>query len=375
MRKIFNKVLAVATSMTLIATMAIGAGVVNPATVKADESPVTLQPWSAYQAGQKIFNQESGWDAAYYNSFATGSESFSFGEAENTVTAKSAANGFVADIKTNGWDAQWANTNGWNYDKNGINPWMLTVDMKNIPVEAGHIYQMSFKAKASSAKYAYINGGVTYDDGNTGSIFEGNEEKVEQLLAIGTEEKTYSFEITNWVGAKSFDFSMMLGAFNGELDFAGNPISIGVLNETNWAGTVEVSEFTIIDKGLDPEYTPEPPKPTVDTQPSTTKSDGTNVTQPNGNDKPTAGPKKLAKVKKLKVKNKKKGTIKITWKKVTNAKKYQVKVGKKSYTTKKATKTVKKLKKGKKYTIKVRAKAPGYKTSAWATKKKFKIKK
>ena len=74
--------------------------------------------------------------------------------------------------------------------------------------------------------------------------------------------------------------------------------------------------------------------------------------------------------------NKKKGTLKITWKKVTGATSYKVKVGKKTYTAKKTSLTVKKLKKGKKVTIKISAQGPKakYKASAWAS-KKVKIKK
>ena len=85
--------------------------------------------------------------------------------------------------------------------------------------------------------------------------------------------------------------------------------------------------------------------------------------------------KKLARVAKVKAKNNKAKTVKVTWKKVANAKKYEVKVGNKTYTAKKATLTVKKLKKGKTYKIKVRAKATGFKTGAWSKTVKVKIKK
>ena len=56
--------------------------------------------------------------------------------------------------------------------------------------------------------------------------------------------------------------------------------------------------------------------------------------------------------------------------------KVKLKVGKKTYTAKKTSLTVKKLKKGKKVTIKISAQGPKakYKASAWAS-KKVKIKK
>ena len=63
--------------------------------------------------------------------------------------------------------------------------------------------------------------------------------------------------------------SIMLGAFNAQYDYAGNSVSdIITEKEANWNGTVVVSDFTITDKGLNPEFVVEPPKPTQPSQPS-----------------------------------------------------------------------------------------------------------
>ena len=200
-----------------------------------------------------------------------------------------------------------------------------------------------------------------------------------QAIKITTTPQTYTYKFTNWISAKQISVSLMLGAFDAEYGYAGEPMSTYIEDykiENNWSGTVIVSDFSVVDEGQNKDFVEAPDKPTV--QP-TTPSQNVNTTTKAPTTATTKAPavkakKKLAKVKKLKVKNTKKRTIKITWKKVSKAKSYQVKVGKKTYTTKKVKLTVKKLKKGRRYTVKVRAKAAGYKTGAWAT-KKIKIKK
>ena len=249
--------------------------------------------------------------------------------------------------------------------------------------KAGHIYTVSFKAKASKKKYAYVafntetEGLAPYDQ----APVEFGGDASNQIITLGTTEKTFTFTFSNYVSAKEITTAIMLGSFNSQNDYAGNDVK-DIIKETevSWNGTVVVSDFTITDKGVDPGFTePEtkPTQPSVDpTKPSV------NPTQPS---KPSVQPttpakkpavKKLAKVKGIKAVNKKKGTLKITWKKVTGATSYKVKVGKKTYTAKKTSLTVKKLKKGKKVTIKISAQGPKakYKASAWAS-KKVKIKK
>ena len=204
-----------------------------------------------------------------------------------------------------------------------------------------------------------------------------------QIITLGTTDKTYTFTFTNWVSAKKIKTSIMLGAFDAQYDYAGEDVSNIITEvENNWNGTVVVSDFTITDEGLNPEFVVEPPKPTQPSQPSQPSKPSQPAVTPGNNNggnnqpavtKPVA--KKLARVAKVKAKNNKAKTVKVTWRKVANAKKYEVKVGNKTYTAKKATLTVKKLKKGKTYKIKVRAKATGFKTGAWSKTVKVKIKK
>ncbi len=42
-----------------------------------------------------------------------------------------------------------------------------------------------------------------------------------QIITLGTTDKTYTFTFTNWVSAKKIKTSIMLGAFNAQYDYAG----------------------------------------------------------------------------------------------------------------------------------------------------------
>lgn len=388
MRKVFNKALAGVTSATLIATLALGVNFTS--TVKADGATTVDTVWSFTQGGQ--YNPDEPGNTGYIKSVNVGNDVFSnWGRDKNekqTQTASKATTGFTLDIENTGWDA------GWKNNPVNINPWAVEAS-NTIEAKAGHIYKVSFKAKASKKKYGYVAFGTDIvTDQATGATLtpydqapiEMSDDATNQIITLGTTDKTYTFTFTNWVSAKEIKTSIMLGAFNAQYDYAGNSVSdIITEKEANWNGTVVVSDFTITDKGLNPEFVVEPPKPTQPSQPSQpsqpTQPSKPAVTPGNNNGgnnqpavtKPVA--KKLARVAKVKAKNNKAKTVKVTWRKVASAKKYEVKVGNKTYTAKKATLTVKKLKKGKTYKIKVRAKATGFKTGAWSKTVKVKIKK
>lgn len=381
MRKVFNKVVAGATSVALIATLALGVNFAS--SVKADDATKLDTTWSFTQGGQ--YNPAEPGNTGYIKSVKVGDEEFSNWERDKNnkqiQSASKATTGFTMDIENTGWDAGWGNS------PVDINPWAVEAS-NTIEAKAGHIYTVSFKAKASKKKYAYVafntetEGLLPYDK----APVEMSDDATNQIITLGATDKTYTFTFTNWVSAKEITTAIMLGSFNSQYDYAGNDVKdIITEKEVNWNGTVVVSDFTITDKGVNPEFTePEtkPTQPSVNpTQPSVNPAQpSVNPTQPTV--KPTVKPtakvtvKKLAKVKGIKAANKKKGTLKITWKKVTGATSYKVKVGKKTYTVKKTSLTVKKLKKGKKVTIKISAQGPKakYKASAWAS-KKVKIKK
>lgn len=383
MRKVFNKALAGVTSATLIATLALGVNFTS--TVKADEAKSVDTVWSFTQGGQ--YNPDEPANTGYIKSVSVGNETLANWERDKSTkqiqTASKASTGFTLDIENTGWDAGWGN------NPVDINPWAVEAS-NTIEAKAGHIYKVSFKAKASKKKYGYVAFGTDIvTNAATGATLtpydqapiEMSDDATNQIITLGTTDKTYTFTFTNWVSAKKIKTSIMLGAFNSQYDYAGNSVSdIITEKEVNWNGTVVVSDFTITDEGLNKEFVVEPPKPTQPSQPSqpTTKPSVTPGNNNGGNNQPAVtkpAAKKLARVAKVKAKNNKAKTVKVTWRKVANAKKYEVKVGNKTYTAKKATLTVKKLKKGKTYKIKVRAKATGFKTGAWSKTVKVKIKK
>ena len=374
MRKVFNKVVAGATSVALIATLALGVNFAS--SVKADDATTLDTKWSFTQGGQ--YNPAEPGNTGYIKSVNVGDEVLSNWERDKNnkqiQSASKATTGFTMEIENTGWDAGWGNS------PVDINPWAVEAS-NTIEAKAGHIYTVSFKAKASKKKYAYVafntetEGLLPYDK----APVEMSDDATNQIITLGATDKTYTFTFTNWVSAKEITTAIMLGSFNSQYDYAGNDVKdIITEKEVNWNGTVVVSDFSITDKGVNPDFTEPETKPT---QPSVNPTQpSVNPTQPTV--KPTVKPtakvtvKKLAKVKGIKAANKKKGTLKITWKKVTGATSYKVKVGKKTYTVKKTSLTVKKLKKGKKVTIKISAQGPKakYKASAWAS-KKVKIKK
>lgn len=378
MRKVFNKALAGVTSATLIATLALGVNFTS--TVKADEATTVDTVWSFTQGGQ--YNPKEPGNTGYIKSVSVGNETLANWERDKstkqTQTASKASTEFTLNIENTGWDAKWSDVTG--YPTNRINPWAVEAS-NTIEAKAGHIYKVSFKAKASKKKYGYVAFGTDIvTDQTTGATLtpydqapiEMSDAASNQIITLGTTDKTYTFTFTNWVSAKKIKTSIMLGAFDAQYDYAGENVSSIITEvENNWSGTVVVSDFTITDEGLNKEFVVEPPKPT--TKPSVTPGNNNGGNNQPAVTKPAA--KKLARVAKVKAKNNKAKTVKVTWRKVANAKKYEVKVGNKTYTAKKATLTVKKLKKGKTYKIKVRAKATGFKTGAWSKTVKVKIKK
>ncbi|WP_302625800.1 hypothetical protein [uncultured Eubacterium sp.] len=371
MRKVFKKMITGVMSIALVSSLLIGVSTVSTS-VKAEDT-AALTPWVVYSAGQIGRSADpNGWPIRYYNSFATtAGESKTNWDAnfpnkqyvdggEETWTTTKVADGFTANIANTGWDGD-----DWVGDApTKDNPYMLRAWMPSIKLNEGHFYTVTFEAKwvkggENADKAPEKNILVLANDGNTNNV-------VNKVVTIKSGE-TVSVETDQFgaYGTDSMELSINMGAFLASYN-------AGLTTEDKAAsGVLTISNVKIHDKGLDPNYDfpPErPDNPTAPTEEVTTKK----VTPTQPPVKPTV--KKLAKVKKLKAKNSKKGTVKITWRKVSKAKKYQIKVGKKTYTTKKAKYTVKKLKKGKKYTIKVRATASGYKASAWA-KTKVKVKK
>ncbi len=393
MRKVVKKVFAGIMSVTLVASLMIGVNFTK--NVKAADT-VELPMWSFSQGGDYTLNGEQyeggNGNVGVINSVELPDETLTgwlgTGDPDSvnqTMSATKASNEFTIDIKNTGWDCQWSAVTG--LPENRINPWSIQANLHNIPVTPGYSYTVSFKAHATKAKLAYIAFGTDME-GKPAPYGDGNAPEGDQaIIQLTPTEKEYTYTFTNWVSAETINMDIMLGAFDAEYDFAGNLITEYVPEyaiETNWTGTVYINDFQIISNGLDSGFVPKPtpwiPETTTAAPNNNTPTGGSTIPTPNNNTS-TVGtpqaPKKFAKVKNVKAKNNKKGTVTVTWKKVAKAKKYQVKVGSKNYTAKKTKLVVKKgLKKGKTYKVRVRAQAAnGYKTGAWSKTVKVKIKK
>ena len=361
MRKIFSKVLAGATTVALVASLVAGINISN--TVKADDA-VTLSNWTFLQGG--MYNPAEEGNEGYINSVTMSSTNEKLtgwlkgnkaGDADpsvnQTMTAKQASNGFTIDIENTGWDAKW------DQSPVTINPWSIQALMNDVAIQPAHKYTVSFKAKASKKKFGYVAFACDVADtapyGGDAGALEG-----QPVITITPTEQTYTFTFVNYVSATKLNTKLMLGAFNSKYDYAGNDISSIVKDtEEKWKGTVTISDFQVVDEGLQdvPTDPALPPAPSVkpgnnnnNNNNNNNKNNNNNNSNSNISNNNNAGNaatvvKKLSKVKGLKAKNSKKGVLKISWKKVASAKKYQVKVGKKTYNTSKAKLTVKKLKK------------------------------
>ena len=369
MKKLFNKILAGVTTVALVAALVLGVSVAQSSA--DDVTPLTLGKVTFIQGGHVPDNYDA--DAGYFNSVQTADgEQFANWERgfdrEQTWTSNNASNGFSLDIEETGWDALW--------DAHQFNPWSIRAKFTDATsMVKGHMYQVKFKAKASKTKNFYITFNTTVDGHemapyDTAPLKPGSST---QTNVMNVAEQEYVYTFTNYVGGQTLSTEFMLGAFIYTTDYAGNDVSSIISPEQNWKGTVQVSNYTVTDLGVDPDAPTDPAPPT---QATTSAPQPTQAPTQAPTVKPSPTPAKtLAKVTKVKVKSVKKKTIKVTWKKVANAKSYQIKVGNKTY---KATKNFKKIKnkkfkKGKKVKVKVRAMAAGYKTGAWSKTVKKKL--
>ena len=392
MKKLFNKVIAIAISFAMV--VALGTGIYFSKDTKAD-AIMTLSNWEFMQGGVYNNSKETLNGNVYYFDKITmnGTGEVINGWLEDdgshagdvtpqactkqTQSATQSATGFNMVIKKSGWDRTWS-TDPWR-----INPWAFYASVQS-QMNLDHRYRVTFKAKANKSKNCFVDFKTTVDgyemepwDPEHGATMEEGSDS--QYITIGTVEKSFTYIFYDYVGGETLTSKLLLGSFcNAEdgnmYDYAGNQMT-GFTEDAGWTGNVTISDFQVED--LDPdkptqEHTTEPPLYTT-TAPSPTVA-------PQPTQAPTVKPspapaKKLAKVTGVKVKNTKKKTIKVSWKKVANAKAYQIKVGNKTYKATKNSKKIKnkKFKKGKKVKVKVRATATGYTTGAWSKTVKKKL--
>lgn len=380
MRKIFNKVLAGVVTTSLVAALAIGINV-GSKEAKAEEANAITSSWisssPSYEPNDALI-------------------------AQNTFT--STATSISANIVITGWQAEWnaetpapedsillGEVNGTDDGRIwGEKPYQIT-STNTAYIVPGNTYKLKFTVN-NGMKVAdsetpteknitiTINSGIEGDNDNT-MLFKtvtvpaGATQTYEFDVPISEDYLRDTVQIQFAYGSYFYSYTLTQAVKEGKVSEADAKActyayAYGTTENVNAHGTLTFTDIAFTGEKYTQSIIPD--KQTTAKQEETTTAKPSNPT-------PTPAPsvaKKLAKVKKVTAKNNKKGTIKISWKKVANAKKYKVKVGKKTYSTKKRTLTVKKLKKGKTYTVRVRAKkTTGYKAGAWSKKVKVKIKK
>ena len=275
-------------AITLVASIMMGVRETN--TVEASEESIELSNWTFVQGG--MYNPAEEGNEGYINSVTMNSTNekltgwlrgnktgYDDPSINQTMTAEKVSDGFTIDIENTGWDCMWKSIYGYPTDR--INPWSVLTSMNNITIKEGHIYTVRFNAKSSKKKYAYVAFGSDIDNLTP---YGDNELDGQQVITITPTEQTYTYKFTNWISAKKLNTTIMLGAFIAQYDPDGNDISsIVTEQEAKWAGTVTISNFEIIDEGLEPEFipvAPEPEKPTVQPQPTTPEPTSENETDP-----------------------------------------------------------------------------------------------
>lgn len=375
MRKVFNKVMAGAMTTALVATLAVGFKV-NTTDVKADTANALTGSWTnlaeTYEPNDAVITQ--------------------------TTFKSTASDNITANISITGWQANWVNETGEsNVPKDAIilgeksgdkdpriwgeKPTQIRSEI-NAKVVPGNTYKLKFTVnngmmeKETTTKTEKnititVNSGIEGDNDNTmlfktirvpagatetyefdvpvSADYLGNDIKVQ--LAYGS--YNYSYELTQAVKA---------GKVTEEAAKACKyAYAYGTSEKVNAHGTLAFTDISLMGE----KYTQSviPPK-----QPTKEPTGNTNTGAP------AVVASKPAQVKRVKVVNNAKKSVKVTWKKVKGAKSYQVKVGKKKYNAKKTNAKIKKLAVGKTYKVQVRAKnAAGF--GKWSKAVKVTIKK
>lgn len=390
MRKVFNKVMAGAMTTALVATLAVGFKV-NTTDVKADTANALTGSWTSlaetYEPNDAVILQ--------------------------TTFKSTALDNITANISITGWQANWVNETGEsNVPKDAIilgeksgdkdpriwgeKPTQIRSKI-NAKVVPGNTYKLKFTVnngmmqadtttKTEKNITITVNSGIEGDNDNTmlfktirvpagatetyefdvpvSADYLGNDIKVQ--LAYGS--YNYSYELTQAVKA---------GKVTEEAAKACKyAYAYGTSEKVNAHGTLAFTDISLMGE----KYTQSviPPK-----QPTKEPTGNTNTGAPTTGAPATVAPttaapavvaSKPAQVKRVKVVNNAKKSVKVTWKKVKGAKSYQVKVGKKKYNTKKTNAKIKKLAVGKTYKVQVRAKnAAGF--GKWSKAVKVTIKK
>lgn len=380
MRKVFNKVMAGAMTTALVATLAVGFKV-NTTDVKADTANALTGSWTS------------------------SAESYEPNDAVITKTTfkSTAVDNVSANISITGWQANWTAESAAPEDAIVLNdkiwgekPYQIKSEI-NAKVVPGNTYKLKFTVnngmmeadtttKTEKNITITVNSGIEGDNDNT-MLFKtitvpaGATETYEFDVPVSPDYLSNDIKVQLAYGSYYYSYELTQAVKAGKVTEEAAKAckyayAYGTSENVNAHGTLAFTDISLMGE----KYTQSviPPK-----QPTKEPTGNTNTGAPKTGAPATVAPttaapavvaSKPAQVKRVKVVNNAKKSVKVTWKKVKGAKSYQVKVGKKKYNAKKTNAKIKKLAVGKTYKVQVRAKnAAGF--GKWSKAVKVTIKK
>jgi len=383
MRKVFNKVMAGAMTTALVATLAVGFKV-NTTDVKADTANALTGSWTSsaesYEPNDAVITQ--------------------------TTFKSTAVDNVSANISITGWQANWTAESAAPEDAIVLNdkiwgekPYQIKSEI-NAKVVPGNTYKLKFTVnngmmeadtttKTEKNITITVNSGIEGDNDNT-MLFKtitvpaGATETYEFDVPVSPDYLSNDIKVQLAYGSYYYSYELTQAVKAGKVTEEAAKAckyayAYGTSENVNAHGTLAFTDISLMGEKYTQSVIPE--RQTTKA-PETTKKATTTTKVPTGNTNTvaptTAAPavvaSKPAQVKRVKVVNNAKKSVKVTWKKVKGAKSYQVKVGKKKYNAKKTNAKIKKLAVGKTYKVQVRAKnAAGF--GKWSKAVKVTIKK
>lgn len=380
MRKVFNKVMAGAMTTALVATLAVGFKV-NTTDVKADTANALTGSWTSsaesYEPNDAVITQ--------------------------TTFKSTAVDNVSANISITGWQANWTAESAAPEDAIVLNdkiwgekPYQIKSEI-NAKVVPGNTYKLKFTVnngmmeadtttKTEKNITITVNSGIEGDNDNT-MLFKtitvpaGATETYEFDVPVSPDYLSNDIKVQLAYGSYYYSYELTQAVKAGKVTEEAAKAckyayAYGTSENVNAHGTLAFTDISLMGE----KYTQSviPPK-----QPTKEPTGNTNTVAPTTGAPATVAPttaapavvaSKPAQVKRVKVVNNAKKSVKVTWKKVKGAKSYQVKVGKKKYNAKKTNAKIKKLAVGKTYKVQVRAKnAAGF--GKWSKAVKVTIKK
>lgn len=380
MRKVFNKVMAGAMTTALVATLAVGFKV-NTTDVKADTANALTGSWTSsaesYEPNDAVITQ--------------------------TTFKSTAVDNVSANISITGWQANWTAESAAPEDAIVLNdkiwgekPYQIKSEI-NAKVVPGNTYKLKFTVnngmmeadtttKTEKNITITVNSGIEGDNDNT-MLFKtitvpaGATETYEFDVPVSPDYLSNDIKVQLAYGSYYYSYELTQAVKAGKVTEEAAKAckyayAYGTSENVNAHGTLAFTDISLMGE----KYTQSviPPK-----QPTKEPTGNTNTGAPKTGAPATVAPttaapavvaSKPAQVKRVKVVNNAKKSVKVTWKKVKGAKSYQVKVGKKKYNAKKTNAKIKKLAVGKTYKVQVRAKnAAGF--GKWSKAVKVTIKK